>query len=194
MFEKFLETFASSKDNVKASKETLECYQGKLPDELLSFWAQYGFGFYGDGIVRIVEPSNYQAAVNMYLGREDDSRLPILMTGFGDIFYYRKVQEDVDDVSIIDIHHRHVDVVTWDLPSFFEDFIVDEDIIENVLRKKLFESAVKEKGKLKRGEIFYFVPALMLGGGEELKFVDKGNARIHQELLFEMGCGNSATE
>ena len=41
---------------------------------------------------------------------------------------------------------------------------------------------------LKDDEIFFFAPALILGGGvESLDKVEKGVGAVHQQLLFQMG-------
>ena len=53
--------------------------------------------------------------------------------------------------------------------------------------KELFEEAKKSKGILKKEEIYFFAPALIAGGAEELKYVDKGDAAIHHEILFQWG-------
>jgi hypothetical protein len=41
-------------------------------------------------------------------------------------------------------------------------------------------------GTLRHNEVFFFVPALALGGGENIKYVKKGDANVHQHLLFDL--------
>lgn len=41
--------------------------------------------------------------------------------------------------------------------------------------------------KLNDKDIFFFVPALILGGKEDIKYIDKGNGIIQQQILFELG-------
>lgn len=36
-------------------------------------------------------------------------------------------------------------------------------------------------------DIYFFVPSLILGGEESSDLIDKGNANVHQSLLFELG-------
>lgn len=73
------------------------------------------------------------------------------------------------------------------LSRIFEKYILDEDIIKNVLRDDLYKQAVKELGKLDYNEIFFFTPALVLGGREELKYIKKGNGAIHHQVLLQIG-------
>ena len=53
---------------------------------------------------------------------------------------------------------------------------------ENIIPHGLIEKF----GTLKKNEIFYFAPALVIGGAEEIKYVDKGNSQVHLHLLFQL--------
>ena len=108
------------------------------------------------------------------------------MTAFGDIFYYRKLEDNENDISILDIHYRKIDVCTYSYEDFFEGYISDKNIIKRVLRKDLFNEAVKTLGQLKYEEIFFFAPALVLGGAENIKYVKKGKANVHHQVLLQI--------
>ena len=66
-------------------------------------------------------------------------------------------------------------------------YILDERIKENVLRRTLYEQAVNKLGPISFEECFFFAPALAIGGAEDIKYVQKGDANMHQHLLFELG-------
>lgn len=55
----------------------------------------------------------------------------------------------------------------------------------------LFQKAFAKHGGLSENEIFFFAPALAFGGTESIQYVEKGNAVVHQHLLFEMGADHS---
>lgn len=188
IFEKFISEFPPAKKLVKPTTEMLDWYADKLPKELLTFWAKYGFGNYGNGLVKVIEPSDYMDSLYSWLGIEEDfSKLPILVTGFGDIYYYRKLSETDEDICLLDIHYRNIEVCTYDMADFFNGYIVDKDIYPDDLKLDLFQKAVEKKGRLTAEEIFFFVPALVVGGSEDVKYIDKGNAFVHQEILLQMG-------
>lgn len=192
LFAKFLEKFPPSSNLEKPTNEVIErCRKEKMPEELIKFWNEYGFGNYGNGIIKVINPEDYDYSLSNWLGKEDSSKIPIFMTGFGDIFYYRNLSNDEFpdeyDISILDIHYRNVDVCTWDLDEFLNEFLMDKEIQETVLRENLFEKAMKKVGKINEEEIYFFVPALVLGGAEEIKYIDKGHAGIHQEILLQLG-------
>ncbi len=186
-YELFIKTFKPSEDLIKPKNATIKQFEKILPKKLIEFWKEYGFGNYADGLIKVINPADYADSLYEWLGGEDESKLPIAMTAFGDIFYYRKLTDTDEDVSFLDIHHRQIDVCIWSLNDFFNSFIVDKDAIEEYLKKKLFERASKEKGSINYDEIYYFIPALAIGGSEDIKHIDKGIATVHQSLLFQMG-------
>ena len=57
---------------------------------------------------------------------------------------------------------------------------------KHILKEDLYNAAVNILGNLKYNEIFFFVPALVLGGREDIKYVKKGNANIHHQLLLQI--------
>ena len=90
-------------------------------------------------------------------------------------------------ISLLNIHYRKIDVCTYSYQEFFDKYIIDASIKENVLRQNLYNESVNTLGNLKHNEIFFFVPALAIGGAEEIKYVKKGDANVHQQVLFELG-------
>ncbi len=70
--------------------------------------------------------------------------------------------------------------------DFFNDYLCDDEIIEEVLRQELFREALEKHGSLKNDEIYSFVPALAMGGAAQVEFIKKANALVHLDLLFQM--------
>jgi hypothetical protein len=187
MFEKFLSMYPPGASLTYPTQEMLDWYKDKLPQALLDFWISYGFGDYGEGMIKVVEPSTYMNSLYTWLGKEDHSKLPILVTAFGDIFYYRKLTDTDEDVCLLDIHYRNIEVCEYSLDAFFDSYIVDPDLSDELLKKPLFEAAVKQLGPLSHPDIYFFKPALIIGGAQHPENLDKGSASVHQHLLFQMG-------
>ena len=93
----FVNKYPPGNDLRKPTAETLEQFQGKLPTELLGFWQKYGFGNYGGGLLKMIDPTDYVDTLTLWLGEQEDC-FPILMTGFGTLFIYRKLSETADDI------------------------------------------------------------------------------------------------
>ena len=181
-----MKIFEPDENLIKPTEEELKEFSKVLPLELLNFWKEYGFGNYGNGIIKVINPLDYMENFYDWLGTQDFSKIPFLLTGFGDVFYYRKLQEDVEDVCLLDIHYRNSIVCSYSLQDFFESYIVNEEIYNEILRKELFEQAYAAKGKLQETQIYFFVPALVLGGKESVELIDKGDANMHQNLLLQL--------
>ena len=186
-FSKFFKKYFKKSDTIEPTEAILDWCSDKLPKVLLDFWREHGFGNYGNGLIKVIDPSKYMASFYTWLGRNDFDKIPILVTAFGDIFYYRKLSETDNDISLLNIHHRRISVCTYGLEEFFEKFIVNDDVAKEVLKEDLFNEAILSKGDLAFEDIFFFTPALILGGGEDIKYIDKGDCFTHQQVLFQLG-------
>lgn len=109
-----------------------------------------------------------------------------MMTGFGDIFYYRNLEDGNYDIALLDIHYRQVIVPAYSIEELWK-YLLSEDSKQKLLRKSLFDNAVDKCGLLENDDIYFFVPALVAGGAENIKYVDKGKAAVHHQVLFQLG-------
>lgn len=185
VFDLFLSMFPPSEDLQKPSDAVLEEFKGKLPEELLTIWRKYGFGNYGHGLLKIINSDVYSDTITLWLGEQKDC-YPILMSGFGTLFIYRKLSEANDDICLLDIHHRKSGSFSIGFSDFFREIIPSENFAKQFLLVDLFQKASAEFGSLAGNEIFFFVPALVYGGSASIEHIRKGDAITHQHLLFEM--------
>jgi hypothetical protein len=187
LIDNFVKVYTPGTELAKPDKKLLEFADKMLPSEIGYLWKEYGFGDYGDGLIKVVDPRDYMHSLYSWLGTRDFKKIPILVSAFGDIFYFRKLDEEENDVSLLNIHYRKIEVCAYSFEEFFRSFITDTKIQEDVLRKSLYDQAIAKLGILKHNEAFFFVPALVLGGREEIKYVSKGDANTHQYLLLQIG-------
>lgn len=185
VWNKFIEKYKPDKNLIKPSDHIIgACSSAGVNKQILDFIIEYGFGNYGDGIIKLIDPEMYMDSFYRWLGKEDYSRIPFMMTGFGDLFYFRNLGDGEYDISFLDIHYRKIFVVAYTVEEFVE-YLVDSEVEEDILRRNLFDEAKKKLGVLPLNEIYYFAPALVTGGAEEIKYVNKGDTSTHQWLLFE---------
>ena len=186
-FDALVKTFEPSKDMKKPSEHILQaCEKAGFPKELLDFMSEYGFGNFGDGILKLIDPEDYMNSLYTWLGGEDFTKIPFMMTGFGDLFYFRNLGDGEYDIALLDIHYRNISVPAYTCKEFVS-FITDPDTQAKLLRKDLFAKAKEKCGAVSADEIYYFVPALAVGGGEDIKYIDKGKAAVHHQVLFQVG-------
>lgn len=185
-FKKFLKSYKPSRNCIKITPELLEEYKNKVPKSLLNLWKNQGLGKYNKGLIEIVNPKDFEDTLWTFLGKKVENYVPIAITAFGELFYYRKLTETEEDVCLVDIQYRNIETVAWSLDLFFEDFLLDDEMKEEWLREKLFKKAMLQEKPLIKNEIFTFAPALALGGSAELKYIKRGNAQVYQDLVFQI--------
>jgi len=183
--EKFLAAYPPT-PAVPVADEVLAHYRELLPVPLLSLWQHYGFGEFEGGLLRLIHPDTYRAALETWLGGPKPHYTPIALSAFGDLFYYRRLTDSDEDVCLLDPHHGQISDCAWSLTDFFDAYLLDADVRESVLRQSLFVAARQQLGPLLADEQYCFVPALALGGAETVDFLSKGNAPVHLQLLFQL--------
>lgn len=138
LFDDFLQKYPPTGQLQKPSEEVLNQFRNRLPAELLEFWQAYGFGNYGNGLLKVIDPNDYADYFYVWLGGENPTRIPIMLTGFGNILYYRKLTDSVSDIALLDIHHRCTDVCAYSFGEFIQ-LLTDDEAAEPLLDKTLFD-------------------------------------------------------
>lgn len=186
MLTKFREYFAPTGERTPVSAGTLESYAKKVPETLSDLWQADGFGKYNDGLIELVNPADFEPSLKTWLGRPRPTYVPFAITGFGELFYYRKLTPTNEDVCLVDLQYRKIETVIWSMEGFFESFLANPEDRKVWLREPLFQQAIAELGPLDPQEVFTFAPILAMGGGQEVQYLKKGNAQVYQELVFQM--------
>lgn len=119
------------------------------------------------------------------------------------------IPEWVFDVSFFDPHTSETGLCAYSMGEFFGEYIVDEEtanlfkrqfhsgysvgVVEEHLNsnahaggRTLFDKSLDKMGVLEPGEMYYFVPALRLGGSDDIDYVEKGSALVQLDLLFQL--------
>jgi hypothetical protein len=196
-FQKFIDLHSPSANVTPANSQLLEKYESMLPKGILEIWRNHGFGFYGNGFLQLINPDVFHEALCGWLMRDlDETRIPIIMTAFGTILYYRMLAkaEDgeilADDVAYLEPNYSATNTCAWSIDSFFNEYLVDDQSINELFFSSYFQNAKEMYGKLEKNEMYFFVPALRLGGSESIDNMDKGNANVHLNLLLQITLGD----
>lgn len=186
MLENFKSNYQPAEDCTPASAEIIERYQQKIPESLIEIWKTSGLGKYNDGLIELVNPADFEDSLWTWLGREVPNYVPFAISGFGELFYYRKLTEEDEDVCMVDIQYRKIETLVWSMEDFLDDFL--PNVVERKLwlREDLFKKAVAQFGRIAKNEVFTFAPILALGGSDEIEYLHKGNAQVYQDLVFQM--------
>lgn len=69
------------------SIETINKYEGILPDELLSIWQTMGYGVYEDGFLQLVNPDEYEFVFD-YIDKLLEPSIVFGITALGDLLIW----------------------------------------------------------------------------------------------------------
>jgi hypothetical protein len=152
-------------------------------------------GRYARGLVFITEPGTLDEEMTDWLMGHVDGRRSLGRTAFGEILVFRDLRAraselgvgDPDresDVALIDIHYKKMRVLSQDVEGFL-DALEDPEFQSTYLRKELYEAVRAKVGPPSEGECYGFVPALALGGSEEVGSVQRLDWKVHQAILIQ---------
>jgi len=153
----------------------LSSYRDRLPTTLIAEWQISGFSGFANGFIWLTNPDEMEYAV-----AEWDLDLRSLIfgrTAFGDLFLW-----DGESVRCLFVHDNAVEWLTDDLKMFFEYSLCDDAFLEEVLRFSMFQQGVEMLGPVTSGEMYTFVPALVLGGESDAAHLQK--VKMREQLLI----------
>ena len=193
------EGFGPAVDAVSVPAEALSKFKGKLPDQLLSYWRQHGWSGFGNGLIWLVDPNEYEPALEAWIGdtplEEQDAYCVIARSAFGEMFLWgTKSGQSIKIKSLwgmIFPSDESEDVAKGRSDMLIRGFILAQQKKnldqKDHLDKPLFDRAVKALGRLASDEMYAFEPALAIGGKADLKNLRKVKAVEHLVMLAQLG-------
>jgi len=191
IFSLFIEQVGEPVFRQEVPPSSIERYKGVLPDKLLEYWIEHGWGGYGDGIFWIVNPQEYEGVTASLIGGtplEKRDRYHIIARGaFGDLFLFG--ENTGFSVKILAHLSRYrgseYELTAADMDTEVQSFFLSKEKA-SVDFDDMFESAKSKLGVLKHDEMYGFVPALAFGGPCELSHLEKVKTLEHLILLSQI--------
>lgn len=199
-FEWFLEKLGQPTSNIPVTEDILNKFRGKLPKRLLEYWQEFGFCGFMDGLFWIVNPDDYEDALEAWLGDtelvEQDGYYVIARSAFGDLFLWGEksgykyeltsslawiVEQDGDAEQIS--KNKEDDALEF----FFGALSPEEIDIDDSNNKPLFKQCKLMHKPLAYDEMYGFEPTLFLGGEPMLENTAKVNIFAHLSMLASFG-------
>jgi hypothetical protein len=191
IFARFLEKFGGPVDRQEIPAPSIERYRGKLPNQLLEYWAEHGWCGYGDGIFWIVNPQEYEGVVASWLEGTKfeafDTYHLIARGAFGDLYLWgEKTGASLKITSVLSRYTTHKSIFTGEqMDKGLRNFLLSREVDSNDYGD-LFKPAKKKLGTLRHDEMYGFVPALMFSGPDTLDHLEKVKAVEHLILLSQI--------
>lgn len=144
-------------------------YRGRVPDELVEIWEEYGYGSFGDGFLRVIDPKLYETEVGDCIGKTqgDGIAIPVMVTGLGDLITWEP------SLGFVAIQYRLGAVYGMGSRVRTVLRLVEDGIVLSRLRAEIFPDAVAVHGELPYEQAFIFIPLLSLGGQAKVKNLHK---------------------
>lgn len=162
--------------------EIIEAYRDRVPEEIVELWEVYGYGTFGEGFIRVIDPRVYEDGVGDCIGRVSGGTeaVPVMVTGLGDLIAWEPGN------GLRALLYRNDDVTG--LGSTARTFIRltvmgGAKHLERTLDWGMFPEAVAKHGELAFDESYVYVPLLSLGG---TKSVDNLKPRKTIEAIRTM--------
>ena len=163
----------------KVPEETIKTYSGKIPEQFIEIWKNYGFGSFLQGYFKTINPDDYIEFVRK--SYFEKNCIPLLVTALGDII----VWERNEFIYILFYRYNDFDGISRGAKYFIND-LVDKEFIEDCIKPKGFQEALQLLGAIAYDECYGYVPLLSLGGAEKPESLRKVKLREHLELMYQV--------
>ncbi|PPV05892.1 hypothetical protein XBLMG947_1504 [Xanthomonas bromi] len=139
-----------------APADLLGAYESVLPASLLELWRRKGLGHYGGMQLALIDPRQWQPVLDRWIVSPPDAvrRIPIALSPFDALVYYRKLTPTDEDVAYLDPVSKATSDLTWNLDDFFNQYLRDAASCDSLIPSDLLAAARKECGPLAAGEVY----------------------------------------
>lgn len=179
-FDKFKQKHGPPSQCRKVSAASRAKYAGKLPDELLAEWEQFGWCAYSDGLLWTVNPDDYEDILPDWLDDADGAYV-FLRTAFGGMYYWNG-----SEASYIDVLFGGVWPLFPTLEMNLDEMLCDDTYLDDVVRRREFEQALPRLKPPAWNECYSFVPAIALGGAIDANNLERAKLREHLAILSQV--------
>ncbi len=164
----------------KVPLELINAYRGRLPEQIIQIWEEYGFGSFMKGFLRTINPNDFQDILQRayFMGTKS---IPVFVTGLGDMIIW----EENTYLTILRFRHGTFSIMEKGCRYFLND-LTDDEYIEEFLKPKNYYLALQNHGPIEYDECFGYVPLLCLGGPEDADWLQKVKLLEHLELIFSV--------
>ncbi len=199
VFAMFAKRFGAASIKQEVPEAVVESWRGKLPDQLLAFWAREGWGGYQNGLFWIVDPQEYEHLVQYWLKDTPlegiDEFHVIARSAFGSLFLCGEktgrsvtIISEINSISAVKNALKHKSPL--ELNASISSFLVTQKPetidIEDEDGKPLFQRAVEKLGVLREDEMYGFEPAIVAGGDVVVDNLRKVKLDQHLTILRQL--------
>ena len=199
-FEIFIEDIGEPQNCIKADEEVIKEYSGKLPAKLFEYWRELGWCGYGNGLIWMVNPKDYEDILEQRLRGtpfEDRNDLSVIArNAFGELYVWAKGKGKILGIE------PNLNTISYFSPTDKENLSEDEENeemqefwsgqqkqfldIDDEEDEALFDRCLEKFGQLKSDEMYGFKHHYALGGEMELKNMEILKLNIYHSIAAQL--------
>ena len=124
-FDFFIEDIGKPKECVACDEKIIAAYEHKLPEQLFKYWRELGWCAYGDGLIWMVNPAEYEEVLQNWIEgtvfEDRDDLSVVARTAFGELYIWSKGKGSVL------VTNPHLNTLTYFSKKDTNNFDIDEE-------------------------------------------------------------------
>jgi hypothetical protein len=147
-------------------------------------WEQYGFRSYRNGLFWLVNPDEYNSVARRF-PNISETAIVFARTAIGNLFLFDKLSIG-DSIMHLNVHKGERKIVS----TYFEGFLTVDIAVDDFWKKNCYGNielkVIDKHVTIAYDECLTFVPALALGGSENVTKMKKVKIKENLELLAQI--------
>lgn len=166
--------------------EIIDRFQGRVPDDIIELWREYGYGTFGNGYFRVIDPCEYLDALGADgLGKvtADGVTVPVLATAMTDLITWEP------NIGMANLRFRDGELsgAGFELKNVVAKLRRPRaNSILDAMNWAIYPEAVERYGVPEYGKSFTFVPLRSLGGPGTVDTLKINDTITAMHMMIEM--------
>ena len=195
VFAHIVEQYHNPELTDKVPEEVIESFRNRLPPALIDFWIQYGWCNLKNNYYWICDPRPFDILLQSIFRGDLEFKPEDMSVVAYTVFNNLKVWHRAGRTVLIDMEKSEVTFQSLKSTikpetgsSYSHDFLVGCLINDEMITDtEYFDMACDILGRPVYGECFAYVPALQLGGQEDIENLRRVRLLEHIEFLVQLG-------
>lgn len=151
---------------------------------LLEYLAHYGEAVFKEGFFAFVNPFAYEIELKKFPKLKNQSIMPFAKTPMGNFYLIGEVDNEIC-LAFYNIHTEEYKYVDYEFTLFFSTLAGGKYHRETEAYGLIEIPALEKYGPVEIDECLTFVPALVLGGDEDIRNIQKVKLKENLEILSQ---------
>ncbi len=166
--------------------EVIDRFQGRIPSDIIELWQEYGYGTFGNGYFRVIDPIEYLDALGVEgIGKvtADGVAVPVIATAMTDLITWEP------NIGMTNLRFRDEEVSG---AGFEVKNVVAKlkrpraNSVVEAMNWEMYPEAVELHGMPEYGKSFTYVPLRSLGGPGTVESLKINDTVTAMQLMIEM--------